>query len=393
VKLLYVAVILDRVTGSGTAERAVQLCRTLAATGTDCTLLALDIRIDAERRRELEGIRLRTMPCLNERFWIPAVAPGGIRKLVADADVVELCSHWTMLNAVVYRAARALGKPYLVAPAGALPIAGRSKVIKSLYNTAVGRGIIRNASGHVAITEGELPSFAAYGVDPARVVVIPNGVSPPETDDPDCDGFRARAKLGTRPFVLFMGRLNFVKGPDFLLDAFAQVAADFPGYDLVFAGRDDGLRQPLTARAAELGLASRVHFVGFLGSAEREAAYRSASLLAIPSRMDAMSLVAGEAGIRGTPVLLTDRCGFDEVETAGGGMVVPASPDGLADGLRALLRDPQRLAQMGRTLQAYLGSRFSWERSARIHQNLCRRLVDGTHRQGRADRHRAALDD
>jgi glycosyltransferase involved in cell wall biosynthesis len=386
VKLLYVAVILDRVTGGGTAERGVQLCRALAAGGTDCTLLTLDIGIDAERRRELERVQLRAVPCINTRYWVPAVAPGWIRKLVADADVVEICSHWTVLNALVYRAVRALGKPYLVSPAGALAITGRSALLKSLYNTAIGRRIIRNASAPVAITAGEVPAFAAYGVEPDRVVVIPNGVSPPQTDDPDCLGFRARTGLGTRPFVLFMGRLNPVKGPDLLLDAFARIAADFPGYDLVFAGTDQGLRQPLTARAAELSLASRVHFVGFLTGLEREAAYRSASLLVIPSRMEAMSLVAGEAGIRGTPVLLTDRCGFDEVETAGGGMVVPASPAGLADGLRALLRDPGRLVQMGRTLQAYVGERFTWERSARIHQDLCRRLVDGAEGAGR--RHR-----
>ena len=56
----------------------------------------------------------------------------------------------------------------------------------------------------------------------------------------DVDGFRRRHGLVNRRAILFMGRLSHIKGPDLLLQAFADVAAAIPEYDLVFAGPDDG---------------------------------------------------------------------------------------------------------------------------------------------------------
>lgn len=88
-----------------------------------------------------------------------------------------------------------------------------------------------------------------------------------------------------------------------------------------------------------------------------------------------MSMVAVEAGIRGKPVLITDQCGFDELESSGGGLVVEATVAGLAGGLRTLMRDAGRLAEMGRVLQAYVRDRYTWEWSAKIHQDLCRRIL------------------
>ena len=68
-------------------------------------------------------------------------------------------------------------RPYVVCPAGALPLYGRSKWLKRCYNFIIGDAIIRNASGWIAVTEAEFPQFEEYGVDSSLVTVIPNGVS------------------------------------------------------------------------------------------------------------------------------------------------------------------------------------------------------------------------
>ena len=76
-------------------------------------------------------------------------------------------------------------------------------------------------------------------------------------------------------------------------------------------------------------------------------------------------MVALEAAATGTPVLLTDRCGFDEVEQIGGGLVVSADIDGLAAGLAKMLDDGTDLHLMGEKLRSFVLTRYAWADVAR----------------------------
>lgn len=73
-----------------------------------------------------------------------------------------------------------------------------------------------------------------------------------------------------------------------------------------------------------------------------------------------MSIVAVESGAAGTPVLMTDICGFDEVEEIDGGKVVPVSVAGLVAGMNDLLGDRERLESMGENLKTYVEANFAW---------------------------------
>jgi len=102
-----------------------------------------------------------------------------------------------------------------------------------------------------------------------------------------------------------------------------------------------------------------VHFAGYLGGEGKSRAYRAASLLAIPSRQEAMSIVVLEAGIMGTPVLLTDQYGLDEVERLGGGKVVNATVEGVQNGLLEILKNPEKLTIMGGNLKNYVANNYT----------------------------------
>ena len=352
---------IDLVSGGGTAERTFQMSRAFVHAGVDCDVLALDLGLTPERMQNLAGARVFALPCVCRRFYIPLFSPAHIRRIVREADVIHLMGHWTLVNALVYLYARRLGKPYVVCPAGALPIYGRSKLLKRLYNLVVGRRIVKNADGHVAIVEGEIPQFKRYGVGADRISVIHNGIEPEDYREDGRPALRDEYGIGDSPYVLFIGRLNEIKGPDLLLNAFVRAKDAAPDRHLVFAGPDEGMLPGLRAAVRKVGLEDRVHFVGYLGGAEKSRALRSADLLAIPSRREAMSIVVLEAGAAGTPVLLTDRCGFDEVAGVEGGQVVAATSEGLREGLVDLLGKPEELKSMGANLEEFVVEQFSWE--------------------------------
>ncbi len=360
-KVLNVVASLDAVHGGGTAERTYQMSRCLAMNGIETSILTLDLGLTPDRLRGLGEVEVTALPCLLKRFYVPLFSPAKIRELVRQADIVHLMNHWTLINAIVYTYVRRLGKPYVVCPAGSLISYGRSQLLKRVYDALIGRAIIRNASGHIAVIGAETPQFIPYGVNQEDVVVIPNGVFLEDVGKGALGTFRERFGLGDEPLLLFLGRLNSIKGPDLLLEAFIRVAPRFPAYHLVFAGPDNGLLPLLTWRTAEAGLESRVHFLGYVDAQTKYECLRAADLVVIPSRHEAMSIVVLEAGMAARPVLLTDQCGLDEIGTIGGGKVVAPTVEGLEQGLIQLLSDPANLILMGETMRRYTLENYAWD--------------------------------
>jgi glycosyltransferase involved in cell wall biosynthesis len=373
-RVLNVNVLLDPVTGGGTAERTFQMSRSLARVGVECTILTTDIGLTTDRNRQLGDVQVIALPCISKRFFVVKFSWRQLKALVDSVDVIHLMGHWSMLNVLVTLLARQTGTPYVVCPAGELPLFGRSRWLKQLFNILIGYRIVREAAGHIAVTPDEILAYARYGVKASKVTVIPNGVNETDFAVDGVSHFADRFGLGAAPFILFMGRLNFIKGPDLLLEAFCCIANKHPEVHLVFAGPDGGLLGSLQKVTQEQGLANRVHFIGYVAGRDKAEAYRGAELLVIPSRQEAMSIVVLEAGIVGTPVLLTDRCGFDEVATVGGGQVVEATASELAAALDSMLAERTALKKMGERLQAHVRRNFTWEVIVSRFQDLYLRM-------------------
>ena len=373
--ILQVNISLDTVTGGGMTERTYQLSRQFAVSGTDCSILTLDIGLTPERLSLLRGVQVISLPCLWKRFYVPRVSIPLLNRVIRRADIIHLMGHWTILNALVYLLARLHRKPYTICPAGALPLYGRSKPFKRFYNAMIGYAIVRNAVGYIAITRDEVAQFQAYGIQADAVSVIPNGIDENEPRSADDTQFRSMFGLTDTPFVLFVGRLNPIKGPDLLLNAFCSLKNELRDYHLVFAGPDEGMLPSLKNISEREGMQERVHFIGYIGGRVKTQAYHAADLLVVPSRQEAMSIVALEAGAQGTPVLLTDQCGFDEIERIGGGRVVRASVEGLRSGLRELLGKPEALHPMGEKLRQFTLERFTWKAAVEAYSKLSRRIV------------------
>ncbi|MFH1983061.1 MAG: glycosyltransferase [Pseudomonadota bacterium] len=360
-RILNVNMSIDPVTGGGTAERAVKIAQYLARSGVAASLLTSELGVTDEMRQHLRDVDICALKSLNNRFHVPRFGFDRIARLVASADVVHLMNHWTLINAAVYRACRKQDKPYVFCPAGALSYFGRSIPLKKAYNLVVGNRIVRDATRHIAIPADEAQQFLAYGIDPQTVDIIPNGIDQNDFCAMDDDYFRRKYALGEDPFILFLGRLNPIKGPDLLLDAFIDHHRDFPEYRLVFAGPDGGMRKAMEEKTNRCNLADRVRFTGYIGGDDKSCAYHAAGLLVIPSRQEAMSIVALEAGISGTPLLLTDVCGLDRIESIGGGLSVKPTAQDIGKGLKTLLVDRTALASKGRVLKDYVAAHYTWD--------------------------------
>ena len=117
-----------------------------------------------------------------------------------------------------------------------------------------------------------------------------------------------------RPVVLFLGRVTWQKGPDYFIEVASRVSRYVPDARFVVAGTGNLLPR-LIQRAAELGLADKVHFTGGLQGRDVTRAYRMADVCVMPSVSEPFGLVALESLRHGTPCIVPRTAGVSEVIT------------------------------------------------------------------------------
>jgi glycosyltransferase involved in cell wall biosynthesis len=179
--------------------------------------------------------------------------------------------------------------------------------------------------------------------------------------------------LNNLPYILYVGRLNKIKGVDLLLKAFRKIKANHTNLQLLIAGPDDGMLRELTEFVMENELEESVSFLGFVTQAQKINLIKSALFLVVPSIQDAMPLVILEAGILGIPVLITNRVGFPDLQFIDGGVEVDASVSGLEYGLDKLLEDPEELRRKGVSLKEHIKKNYLWSSIALEHLKVfCR---------------------
>jgi glycosyltransferase involved in cell wall biosynthesis len=143
-----------------------------------------------------------------------------------------------------------------------------------------------------------------YGVDPARIRVVYNGV--------DADARPAGPAHLPGPVVLFLGRVTLQKGPDWFVEAARRVLDAEPGATFVLAGTGDMLPRVIE-RAAELGIAERVLFPGFVDRERASQLFALADVFVMPSVSEPFGIVPLEAMDRGVPVIVSRQSGAAEL--------------------------------------------------------------------------------
>ncbi len=190
-----------------------------------------------------------------------------------------------------------------------------------------------------------------------KCTVVPLGVDVARFATPQPERVRAIRQRYSGPLLLFVGRLRYYKGLDFLLHAMTQVDATLL---LVGIGPEEA---HLRALVAQLQLADRVHFTGEATDDQLPALYQAADIFVLPSshRSEAFGIVLLEAMAAGTPLISTELgTGTSWVNRDGvtGLVVPPRDADAMAAAINQLLGDDALRDAMGRRAQERAQTEF-----------------------------------
>ncbi len=217
-----------------------------------------------------------------------------------------------------------------------------------------------------------------FGVDEAKVEVIPNGIDPGDLsspDRPDLDRLRAEFAAPDEKLVLLIGRLVYEKGFQLALEAMPRLIEAVPGTRFLVAGSGTH-EQELHAQASELGLMGHGTFVGWIGDDVLHSLYRIADVTVVPSIYEPFGLVALEAMASKCPCIAADTGGLREVvPIEGAGLRFRASdPEHLAEAAIQVLGDEHLSRRMVEEGLAHIRM-FDWADVARQTLDLYKGLL------------------
>jgi rhamnosyl/mannosyltransferase len=257
---------------------------------------------------------------------------------------------------------------FLARPSGRLIVWYHSDVIRPswLYRLFY-RPFLRFALSRAVRIVVSSPALGASAPElqdfQAKCKVIPFGVEPQNGHDSEQNVRRAREirREANQAIVLFVGRLVPYKGVDVLLEALT-------GLDAVgFIVGEGPIRVALQDRARQLGISSRVHFLGSVDDNELAALYRACNIFVLPSvtRQEAFGVVQLEAMAAGKPVVSTDLgtgVGWVNKDGETGYVVPPRDAAALRDAIARLLNDGALQKTMGDAAAKRIRSGFTLER-------------------------------
>jgi glycosyltransferase involved in cell wall biosynthesis len=248
-------------------------------------------------------------------------------------------------------------------------------------NAAIRRVLARDVDRLVAVSDEMGAALAQNGIGPCTTIWNALPEDAPDVPQTAVDALRARLQLGSRPVILYGGRLDRLKGGLELLRALALVRRRLPDAVLLTVGESlPGFQEEMAALAARLGITGGLLSTGWLAGDELAAAYRVADVVATPSLcFESFGLINLEAMAAGRPVVASMWGGSSDVVVDGvtGYLVNPLQVDALAQRLMRLLEDPALRARFGAAGRARAREVFGMEAAVESSLAVYREVLAG----------------
>lgn len=222
-----------------------------------------------------------------------------------------------------------------------------------------------------------------FGLPFEKINVVPNGININMFNSVDKDyDFRRKYAADNEKIILFMGRLVYEKGVQHLISAMPKILAGYHDAKLIIAGKG-GMQDELKAQAEAMGIGNKVYFTGYMDSKQVCKMYKCADVAVFPSTYEPFGIVALEAMLSGTPVVVSDIGGLNEIVEHGvdGMKSYAGNPNSLADSILELLCNPQLAENVVKKSKAKVKNEYNWAKIAQdthyiYQQAICQEVAE-----------------
>lgn len=349
----------------------------LVKRGHDVTVYTTDAndlttRLDIESPKLVDGVKVYYFRNISMKHikWLKLfITPEIISKVrneIGKFDVIHLREYTTFQNIVVHHYAVRHSIPYVLQAHGSLPRnIGDKRRLKWMYDIIFGYSLLKDAAKTIVLNQMEVEQHIERGVPKEKIAVIPNGISISEYSNIQTQRrFRQKFKIPeNRKIILYLGRLNKIKGLDFLLKAYAKLVKEMKVKDalLIIAGSDDGYLNEAKSLISSLRLENEVLLTGPLYGIDKLDAYSESIVVVLPSRYEAFPNTVLEAYACSKPVIASRIGSLHDLVIDGktGFLFERGDVNELAHDLEFTLNNPLDVKKMGIAGRKFVEKHFS----------------------------------
>jgi glycosyltransferase involved in cell wall biosynthesis len=388
-KVLHVATTLGPENG-GAAVACIELCVALAERGHQVEIFTTTVDIppswDVRRNQPFNyrGINIHFFPVWGPNYyWISPALFVALWKKIRKFEVIHIHSLYRIHLPVTAWICRFFRRPYLVKPHGSLdPFLFRYRrwrkipheflFDRSAYAHAAAIHYVADEERRLAESTKLVKSIKTKGIVVPSAVVVPEGAFSGERDKANVSSLAIERlilrfpELKDKVIILFLGRLNFKKGIDILVAAFAIVKKTISKAHLLIVGPDsEGYGNQIKIWLREHDVVAETTFTGMLLGDEKMAAFHLASVFVLPSYTENFGIAIVEAMIHGSPVVISNKVNiWREIEEAGAGLVTECDVGQTADAILHVLTDEKLSLSLSANGARLAKERFTWHAAA-----------------------------
>ena len=385
-KLLHVFDIISPSRGGGITTIIRNISRALAAKGHELTIYTTDFQLKQEHLAYFPNITVYPFHCIfstGNFFYTPAIG-GTAKKQLREFDVIHLHSFRSYQNTVVHRYAKKYDIPYVIDAHGSMPRTSRSCksikwLLKWIFDVSYGNNILKDAQKVVAETRDGFDEYIAMGVnrEDIRLITPPFDISE-FSKLPPGGLFRDKYRIKAKHVVMFLGRIHWIKGIDFLIESFGGMSKLRDDAVLVIAGPDDGYKPVLEKLINRLGISDKVIFTGYISGDEKLSALVDADVLVQTSVYEQGTGVPFEAILCGTPIIVSrDTVASRNVREIDAGYLVEyGNIDEMVELMQYVLDSPAETEKKTTRAREYIRENLSLEKGIEKYEKLYREVTN-----------------
>jgi len=383
----------------GPIYAAQALTRELARQGHEVVVMTTNIDgpnvLDVPLGRPvlMDDVKVWYFPVERPRWWCFSRPLGrALQAQVKHFDLVDIHSIFLWPTTVAAFLCQRWGVPYVIKPSGALDptclnksydkkwVSLSSRAKKWFYFKTLGKVDLGRASAVHFMSQDEMEAARPLRLRPPGFVV-PLGVECGQLEE-ESTSLRLRERypqLDGKKVVLFLSRLDPIKGLDLLIPALGDLALRRSDFVFALAGSGNSAYEAhVAALVKRHGIRDRTVFLGFVQGEVKRSLLREADLFVLSSYHESFSIAIVEAMAAGLPVIVSDQASiWREVSRAGAGLVAGLEPKEIAAAVDLLLEDDNLRKEMGRKGARLVSEQFGLAKVVKDLVQVYGQIIEG----------------
>ena len=300
-----------------------------------------------------------------------------LEKNIEKYDVIHLHELRSYQNNIVIQYAKKFNIPYVLQPHASTPKHVNKSLIKYVYDFFYGNRIMKNAATTVAVSEEE--AYYDRLMNAKDVRVIYNGMNLEDFEKlPKKGTFKNKNNL-TSPYILYLGRIDPLKGINYIIEAFDELPDKYSDYKLIIAGKTTDYKKELDKIIKKNNLENKVIFTGFVDEEDKISIYHDAELFVNPVKyMGGVSITVFEALLSNTPVIVTKEAGELIEKIEAGSIVEYGDVESLKNEMIKSLSDEKLTKKQILNAQTYIKENLDWKNVSKNILDLYHEVIEGS---------------